>query len=132
MAYCAYCGHQVSDMARSCPSCGHPTGASPAPSYQQAKTEGLAVASLVLGLAGFFVCPLICSIIAVIVGYQARRKLQEDPTLEGEGLAKAGIILGWVGTAIGVIVIAGIIIAVVAGVNIDLPSDGIDALGRIG
>ena len=131
MAYCTYCGQQLSDLARSCPSCGHPTGAAPTTAaYRQ--TEGLAVASLVLGLAGLFVCPVICSIIAVVVGYQARRKLRDDPTLDGEGLAKAGIILGWVGTALGIVVIVGIIVAALSGVTVDVPSGGIDALGRIG
>ena len=131
MAYCTYCGQQISDVARSCPNCGHPSGAAPATSASR-RTEGLAVASLVLGLAGFFVCPVVCSIIAVVLGYRARRKLRDDPTLDGEGLAKAGIILGWVGTAFGVVVVVGIIVAAMAGFDVDIPSDGIDALGRIG
>jgi uncharacterized membrane protein YvbJ len=131
MAFCTYCGQDISDLARSCPRCGHPTGVIPAAAGSR-QTEGLAVASLVLGLAGFFVCPVVCSIIAVIVGYHARRKLQSDPTLEGEGLAKAGVIVGWAGIAVGLVAIIGIIAAMFAGVNVDVPSDGIDALGRIG
>jgi hypothetical protein len=79
-----------------------------------------------------FVCPVVCSIIAVVVGYQARRRLQDDPTLEGEGMAKAGVILGWVGIAVGLIVIVGFIVALMSGVRVDRPSGGIDALWRIG
>lgn len=37
MAYCANCGHQISDYAQSCPSCGHPRVATPIP----AETAGV-------------------------------------------------------------------------------------------
>jgi hypothetical protein len=56
--------------------------------------------SLILGIAGLVVCPLIPSIIAIIIGNQAQERLRLDPTLEGESLARAGIILGWVGVGI--------------------------------
>ncbi len=133
MAYCSYCGQQISDIAQSCPNCGHPAARVPGTAATTSqRTEGLAVASLVLGLAGFVVCPFVCSIIAVVLGYQARRRLDEDPTLEGEGMAKAGIILGWVGMALGLVVIVGFVIALLAGLNFDVPSDGgIDALRRL-
>jgi uncharacterized membrane protein len=135
VAYCTYCGQQISDLAPSCPNCGHPVAvtapAAGAPATYR-RTENLAVASLVLGLAGFVVCPFVCSIIAVVLGYQARRRLDEDPTLDGEGMAKAGIILGWVGVALGVVLIVGFIVALMAGLAVDVPSDGIDALRRIG
>ena len=132
MAYCTYCGQQLSDAATACTKCGHPVGQSAAPPATYRRTENLAVASLVLGLAGFVVCPLVCSIIAVVLGYQARRRLDEDPTLDGEGMAKAGIILGWVGIAFGVVVVVGFVVALLAGFAVNAPSDGIDALRRIG
>ena len=75
------------------------------------KTEGLAVASLVLGIAGFVVCPLICSVLAIIFGLQAKTKIRQDPSLQGEGMAQAGFILGIIGLAIGAIVLVIIIIA---------------------
>lgn len=31
------------------------------------------------------------------MGSQARTKIRSDPTLEGESLARVGVILGWVG-----------------------------------
>ena len=117
-------------MARSCPKCGHPVALPPSAAYR--RTEGMAVASLVCGLLGVLGCPLVPSIVAVVLAIQARRKLSEDPTLEGEGLAKAGLILGWVGVGLGVLIVGGVIALFLSGVNIDVPSDGIDALGRIG
>jgi hypothetical protein len=59
------------------------------------RTDGQAVASLVLGIASFVVCPLIPAIIAIVLGMQAKARIAADPSLDGEGLAKAGVILGW-------------------------------------
>lgn len=98
MPYCANCGTQMSEQATTCPNCGHPHAGGPAATPVGAKrTEGTAVASLVLGIAGIFVCPLILSILAIYFGKQAQNKIRQDPALEGDGLANAGIVLGWVG-----------------------------------
>ena len=66
-------------------------------------TSGKAIASLVLGIAGFLCCPIICSTIAIVLGKQAQSEIALNPTLGGEGLAKAGFILGIVGLALGVL-----------------------------
>ena len=63
------------------------------------RTSGLAIASLVLGIVGLVLLPLIASVAAIFVGRKARNDLARDPTLAGEGLAKAGVILGWIGVA---------------------------------
>ena len=65
-----------------------------------ARTSGLAIASLALGVIGFFAVPLIASVLAIVFGKQAERDLARDPTLGGEGLARAGVILGWIGVAV--------------------------------
>ena len=64
------------------------------------RTSGYAIASLILGIAGFFVVPIVPSILAVVFGQKAKEELRRDPTLGGEGLATAGIVLGWVGIAL--------------------------------
>ena len=67
-----------------------------APPFQP-KTNGLAVASLVLGI--LWVCS-IGSILAVIFGYMAIKQIDESQGREtGRGLALAGVILGWIGVA---------------------------------
>lgn len=82
----------------------------PGPGAQQ-PSSGKAMASLILGIAGIFVVPLICSILAIVYGNQAKREIAASGgTMSGDGLAKAGVILGWVG--IGLIVV-GIVLGLV-------------------
>lgn len=78
-----------------------------------ARTSGLAIASLSLGIIGFFAVPLLASIVAIVLGMQAQRDIARDPSLGGEGLARAGVILGWIGVALGVLgLIVGLIFIV--------------------
>ena len=65
------------------------------------RTSGTAIASLVCGIAAFGPIPVIGSIAALILGYSARKEIERTPGLEGDGFATAGIILGWIGVAIG-------------------------------
>ncbi len=106
MAFCANCGSELSEEARACPKCGHPRAA-----VITTRTEGTAVVALVLGILGITTCPLILSIPAVIVGSGARTRIRSDPTLEGESLARAGVILGWVGIGLAAVGIAFAILA---------------------
>jgi hypothetical protein len=63
-------------------------------------TSGNAIASLVLGIAGLVLFPLVPSILAIVLGRSAKRDIRQRPGLGGEGLATAGIVLGWVGVAL--------------------------------
>ena len=64
------------------------------------RTSGYAIASLVLGIAGFVVFPVVPSILAIVFGRKAQEEIGRDPALGGDGLATAGIVLGWVGLAL--------------------------------
>src|SRR5207249_7001591 len=102
MAFCANCGKEISDQAPSCPQCGHPQRGV-APFWTPAggrRTDGYATASLILAISSFVVFPLIPAIVAVILGSKAKQRIAADPTLEGEGMAKAGVIVGWVNVGI--------------------------------
>jgi hypothetical protein len=77
------------------------------------RTSGYAIASLILGIAGFFVFPIVPSILAVVFGQKAREELRREPTLGGEGLATVGIVLGWVGIALVAIVLLFVLLLVV-------------------
>lgn len=56
-------------------------------------TNGMAVASLVLGILWLY---WIGSILALVFGYTARRQIRERGE-GGDGMAVAGIVLGWIG-----------------------------------
>ena len=57
----------------------------------------LAIVSLVSALLGFTFLPVVGSIVALITGYMARDETRSiPPKASGDGMATAGIILGWV------------------------------------
>lgn len=97
------------------------------------RTEGTAIIALVLGILGIISCPVVLSIPAVIVGNQAKAKIAQDPTLEGEGMARAGVILGWIGIGLGALAIVGAVIAFAVGVTTSGYDNGIfqDAIAVI-
>jgi len=62
------------------------------------RTNTLAIVSLVASLAGLSVFPWLGSIIGIVTGNIARKEIAVSAGAEeGEGLAKAGVILGWIG-----------------------------------
>ena len=64
------------------------------------KTNGLAVAALVLGIVGWIPCG-VGSVLAVIFGFVSQAQIRDSQGRQsGTGLAKAGIILGFVGIAL--------------------------------
>ncbi len=84
------------------------------PAGGQPKNETLAVVSLIFGISGFVCLGIIGSIVAVITGSMAKKKIAASGgALGGEGLAKVGIILGWIGIILSIIAIIVVIIAFV-------------------
>ena len=78
------------------------------------ETSGKAIASLVLGIGGFVIFPVVLSILAIVFGRSAKREIAERPGLGGGGLATAGIVLGWVGVALTVVAVLFVLLVVVA------------------
>lgn len=72
-------------------------------------TNGLAIAALVCGVGGFVVG--LSFIPAIICGHLARRQIRQTGE-QGAGLALAGLILGYVGTALFIVLIAVFIVIV--------------------
>ena len=82
-----------------------PGGMAPLP------TSGMAIASLVSGILGWILLPIVGSIVAIVLGNAARKETRaQPPRADGDGLATAGISLGWV--QIGLVVLGVCIIAV--------------------
>lgn len=70
-----------------------------------ATTSTLAVVSLVCGIATWVVLPFIGAIVAVVCGHLARSEIRRAPpgALEGDGLAVAGLVLGYLHLVFGAI-----------------------------
>jgi hypothetical protein len=77
---------------------GYPGYGPPVPPSQQ--TNGLAIASLVCSLAGLFTC--ISAPVGAVLGHIAKKQIRERGE-GGEGLAQAGIIIGWILTGLGIV-----------------------------
>ncbi|ROR91439.1 DUF4190 domain-containing protein [Nocardioides aurantiacus] len=73
---------------------------------QPAKTSPLAIISLVTGIVGLLCCNyFVLSIAAIATGFIGRKQIREsNGTQKGDGMAKAGFILGIVGIVLGIIV----------------------------
>lgn len=75
------------------------------------RTSSMAIVSLVAGLLGWTFAPWLGSIIAIITGHMARAEIRRDPAgLEGDGLAVAGLALGWAMILLSVFTILAIVL----------------------
>ena len=64
------------------------------------RTDPYAIASIACAVANFFGIFLIGAILGIVFGKMAQKNIARNPSLEGAGLARTGIILGWVGIAL--------------------------------
>ena len=66
-----------------------------------AQTSTLAIISLISGIVSWFMFPVVGGIVAVITGHMALRELRESQGgLTGEGMAKVGLVLGYLHLAL--------------------------------
>lgn len=69
-------------------------------------TSGLAVTSLVTGILGWLMFPVLASLVAVITGHMARSEIRRSAgSIDGDGMALAGLILGWINLGLAAAVI---------------------------
>ncbi|GAB3784781.1 DUF4190 domain-containing protein [Dyella agri] len=70
-------------------------------------TNALAVVSLVSGISAWCMFPVLGAIIAVVCGHLARGEIRRAPpgSMEGDGMAVAGLVLGYLQLAFGVLFI---------------------------
>jgi hypothetical protein len=80
-----------------------PSPAPPATVTPSAQTNGLALASLACGIAQFAFGPL-ATIPAIVLGHMARSQIRRTGE-QGDGLALAGLLLGWGAVILGIVVI---------------------------
>ena len=81
---------------------------------QDAKSgSGLAIASFITSLATLFLTAGFFSFIGSILGHISLSKLKKSGSSENRGFAVAGIIIGWVSTALAWIILVGFIVLIV-------------------
>jgi type IV pilus assembly protein PilA len=103
---CPYCAELIPDDTRFCPKCGTQMGmplpgsphySEPLPPGFEPPTSGKAIGSLISGLF-FFLLP--ASIVAVVLGHLSLSEIRKSAgRLKGQGLATAGLVLGYLGIA---------------------------------
>lgn len=102
--FCNRCGNDNPANSTFCNQCGQPLGgaieASVAPTAavpaEDAKTDNKAVVSLVLGILSLTFFSILAGLPAVVLGHISRSNIQKSMgRLKGEGIALAGLIMGY-------------------------------------
>lgn len=97
------------------PPAGYPATGYPAYPYPAARrTNSLALAALVLSLVGIASC--LTAPVGAILGHVARKQIRETGE-DGEGMAKAAIIVGWILTGLMVLGILAYVAVIVFAVT---------------
>jgi hypothetical protein len=77
------------------------------PPVMAPQNNSMAIISLIAGILGWVAVPIIASIVAIVLGMKARNEIKaSNGTQTGDGMALAGIILGW--SSLAIVCIAGI------------------------
>lgn len=107
--FCPQCGTENPEEATTCSNCGAelqmPAAGAPQRVYTQPPpTSNMALASLILGILGWLMLPIVGSILAIILGHAALGEIdRSEGQIGGRGLAQAGLILGYVALGISVL-----------------------------
>jgi hypothetical protein len=104
----------------------YPPAGYPPPGYPSSpgpRTSPNAIVALVLGIIALTGCGL-AGIPAVVLGYRARREIRESAgQQEGDGLALAGVVLGWIGVALTAVLVVGFAALIAFGIAFSEPVD---------
>ncbi len=65
------------------------------PGYASSQTNTMAIISVISGVLSWVALPFIGAIVAIVTGHMARNEIKSNPSMQGDGLAIAGLILGY-------------------------------------
>lgn len=107
--FCSNCGASIAENAPFCSTCGRPAqnllqNAPPPPSATgyagPQQTDGKATGSLLLGILSFLGFFILAAIPAIVLGHLSRKDIRESRgRLKGDGMALAGLIMGYINVA---------------------------------
>jgi uncharacterized membrane protein YjgN (DUF898 family) len=131
--FCFKCGSAMPDGTSTCSNCGTPAApmasaiAPPpapanvlpgnalpvvAPQYIVAPTEDKAIISMILGILALVSFSILAGIPAIILGKMSRDNIRASSgRLSGEGMATAGIVMGWV--SVGIVGLAVVVVLII-------------------
>lgn len=84
-------------------------------SAAEPETSVMAVGSLVAGVLGLSPLPAVGSVIALGLGYAARREVRSSESEKGKRFATVGIVLGWIGVGVAIVGLCLAVLAIVLG-----------------
>lgn len=140
--FCSTCGNALTAGATTCPTCGaqvppaavqtrspgrpvsvgtpsiDPITGTRVPGATMAPSQNstAAIVSLAAGIASWTVIPFIGAVVAIIAGHMAKKEIRESGNrVGGDGLATAGLIMGYANVVLWCFAIAALI-AIMAGV----------------
>ncbi len=128
--FCYKCGGSMPDSTAVCPLCGAAAADAPKPALpstpppgtgysfppvQQAAyprpTDGQATAAMIFGILGLTCFWGIAGIPAVLLGHLSKSNIRKSAgQLGGEGMATAGLIMGYISIALSLVIVAAIVI----------------------
>jgi len=92
------------------------------PPPPQKPTSTLAIVSLITGITGWTILPMIGSLVAVITGHMAKSEIKKSMgSLGGNGMATAGLVLGYLSLAFGLCICVVVFILPLIGLGISIP-----------
>ncbi len=107
--FCPKCGANVADNATRCPQCGTQMTPQSPQSYgqplPQTEKESKATASMIFGILSLVCFGILAGIPAIILGHISRSNIRKSMgRLSGDGMALAGLVMGYISVAYTVVV----------------------------
>ncbi len=85
------------------------------------QTSSMAVVSLIAGIVSWFMIPVLGAIVAVVTGNMAKKEIRASGgLLTGDGLATAGLVLGWIQLGLSLVGICVVALFVILGIGTPL------------
>jgi len=82
----------------------------------------MAIISLIGGITGWTILPFLGSLAAIIFGHIAKSEIKKSAgMLAGNGMATAGLIMGYLSIALGICLICVFIILPLLGIGLSIP-----------